>query len=599
MDIFKLFGTIVIDADDAIDAIDNVKDKAKGLGSSFSSTGSTAQSSMQKYFSAASVWMGNVATKLTSWTVDGVKSIASTGMEYNKMMEGYTATFTALLGDGEKAQKMLDDLWTLAADTPMEMTGLAKNAETLLSYGMAVEDIIPTLKMLGDVALGDQSKLDGLSRAYGQIFSYGNLRGQETMQLIENGFPILKLLEETMGMPMDELLKAREEGGISFDDVSKALNYATSENGQFYNAMALYAQTIEGQQAKLNDAKAQTLGKLTAPFGETYKDTVLPGLADVFDRLGVFIDEHKEEFTELAETIGTLVVSGAEALLGVFEYVVTHGEVFGTIGQMLQGSINLLQWLLDHETVLTAALGAIAIAFTGIAIATHPLTTAIAALSAFVLWIAGQDESLEEYLSHMEVDNPIAVQNAGKYKDWTEEQKAAAIDYAYFSNKYGIEYDPTDEIQAMKDAGLSDVEISEYRANVSAALNEGDYYVIIEDFWFDERAEEELQTELDNMGLNVDVGAKFVTDTLDENLHWKGDYRKIGNVITDVTSSYDLAAIGGMQSTLEKMLTKLDTIAANTSGGTSVTLDSGVLVGQLTSGINSRLGSIVQKNRGK
>src|SRR5688572_23091431 len=62
--------------------------------------------------------------------------------------------FETMIGSAEVAQKTLKDLATFAAKTPFELTQLEEASKRLLAYGVDVESLIPTLRMLGDISAG-------------------------------------------------------------------------------------------------------------------------------------------------------------------------------------------------------------------------------------------------------------------------------------------------------------------------------------------------------------------------------------------------------------------------------------------------------------
>ena len=77
---------------------------------------------------------------------------ASAGAEMSK------TNFSTLLGSKEKGSEMYKDLNKFANETVFDNAGVYKNAQTLLAFGTAGDKIMPTLKMLGDVSVGDQQK---------------------------------------------------------------------------------------------------------------------------------------------------------------------------------------------------------------------------------------------------------------------------------------------------------------------------------------------------------------------------------------------------------------------------------------------------------
>lgn len=370
MTLFELFGKIVIQNSEANKAIDETADKAKTLGDNLNEAGDQADTSSSKFgenskFGASAVWLGNTLDRLGQAALNFAKRGIAEGYEYNKMMESYTSSFKILTGSAETAASLLDDLWVLAADTPLEMEGVVKGAEQLLNYGIAIEDIIPTLSMLGDASMGNQAKLEGIIRAYGQVHAYGKLKAQETNQFIENGFPLLEFLQITMGQTAEDILAAREHGNVLFSDVQAAIEYAASEKGRYFESMEEYAKTTEGQEAKFRDNLAQTLGMLMQPFTDEYKDSVLSKLSESLSALGTWASENQESLESLATAIGNIVTGG------------------------LDGLVKGLQWITDNKDTVNTALPLMAIGFEALCLAINPIGTLIADIVAGLMWLAG------------------------------------------------------------------------------------------------------------------------------------------------------------------------------------------------------------------
>ncbi len=336
MTLFELLGIIAIDNTEAMKKMDETVDAAKKLGDGMEEAGEEAEELGGKIndagneadkasnkmgenskIGAAAVWLGNTLDRVGAAAFNFIKKGIVEGYEYNKMMEGYLTSFSVMIGSEEKAHALLDDLWMLAADTPMEMSGLAKNAETLLNYGVAAETLIPTLLKLGNASKGNQTNLDRMTRAYGQIFGFGYLKAEETNQMIEAGFPLLEYLEKSMGKNIEEILTLREDGAILFADVQAAIDYATKEGERYYNSMEAYSKTTEGKEARFHDELNQTLGKLMEPFTEEYSNTVLGKLSEIVNSVDSWADDNNESLKSWANGLSTafdLVSESAEPL---------------------------------------------------------------------------------------------------------------------------------------------------------------------------------------------------------------------------------------------------------------------------------------------
>lgn len=186
-------------------------------------------------------------------------SFARSVIQVRADMQGLGASLTSLLGSGQKAQEMLSELTRFGAETPMDLSDLARASQTMLSFGIEGEKVVPLIKRLGDISGGSGEKLQSLALAFSQISSTGRLMGQDLNQMINAGFNPLSEIARTTGRSMAELKKDMEAGAISIDQVEGALRSATSAGGLFYGNLEGQSKTLRGQLGALSDAYEQML----------------------------------------------------------------------------------------------------------------------------------------------------------------------------------------------------------------------------------------------------------------------------------------------------------------------------------------------------
>ena len=136
--------------------------------------------------------------------------------------------FKTMLGSIDEAKKHVADLKQFAAQTPLTFDDLSQASKTLLAFGANVNEIMPSLKTLGDISLGNAEKFQSLSLAFGKVQSEGKLTGVTLKQMIVAGFNPLQEIAQKTGASMDELKDLMEKGGISFELVQAAMKSATS-----------------------------------------------------------------------------------------------------------------------------------------------------------------------------------------------------------------------------------------------------------------------------------------------------------------------------------------------------------------------------------
>ena len=227
--------------------------------------------------------------------------------------EKATADFKVLLGSIDAAKAHIEDLKKFAASTPLTFGDLSKASKLLLSFGASVEDVMPAMKMLGDIAMGDSQKFQGLALVFAQVKSAGKLMGQDLLQMINQGFNPLTVISQQTGRSVSELKDMMAEGSISFEMVAEAMRVATSEGGLFANAMEESAKTGEGLVSTLQD----NWDAAVREFGSAFSDASKGGVQQLIDKLSELNENGTiEEWAKGVAHWFSAVVDGAKTVAG-------------------------------------------------------------------------------------------------------------------------------------------------------------------------------------------------------------------------------------------------------------------------------------------
>lgn len=185
-------------------------------------------------------------TIATIFTVQQASQFVNDIISVRGEIESLEVSFETLVGNKEVAQEMFQSIREFAVNTPMQMNDLAKGAQTMLSFNIAAEEIMPNLRMLGDVSMGNKDKFNSLTLAFSQITATGHLMGQDLLQLINAGFNPLTVISEKTGKSISILKEEMSQGAISANMVKEAFKEVTSEGGIFYNMLNKQSTTLNG-----------------------------------------------------------------------------------------------------------------------------------------------------------------------------------------------------------------------------------------------------------------------------------------------------------------------------------------------------------------
>lgn len=302
------------------------------LGSGGMKAGMTALVSIAKELGAA-LWE---AAKLAA---DAFMKLLEGGVDYNAQIESYKASFTTLLGSAEEADKLLGGLKNFAEKTPFELSDLSKASETLLAFGEDSKSLEADLKMLGDIALGNRDKFNGLALVFGQVQSAGKLAGQDLNQMINQGFNPLTIISEQTGIAMSELKDIMSDGAITFEMVADAMKVATSEGGQFFNAMETQSRTFEGQVSTLADNFNALTGSITSGFFNAITTQALPAINGLVEGFSMLINSQEGASEKIARSSQEMSEAISEAAPAITDMILNLAKAAEELIEVVANSI--------------------------------------------------------------------------------------------------------------------------------------------------------------------------------------------------------------------------------------------------------------------
>lgn len=218
--------------------------------------------------------VGDKITKLTGigFGIAGLKAFGSEIINVTGEMQMLESSFEVLLG-GKGVSGFMSEMKQFAVDSPLSMNGVANAAQTLLGFGITAEKVMPTIKQIGDISMGNEERFKSLSLAFAQMSATGKLMGQDLLQMINAGFNPLQIISEKTGKSIGDLKKEMESGSISSQMVVDAFAAATSQGGKFYGMTQKQAEGIKGLQAQLDGGIQDAFNDL----GKSQEDLITGG----------------------------------------------------------------------------------------------------------------------------------------------------------------------------------------------------------------------------------------------------------------------------------------------------------------------------------
>ena len=273
---------------------------------------------------------------------------------------------------GAKGGPLFEEIRRFAVETPLGMQELAKSAQTLLSFNISAEKVMPLLRQIGDISMGDAQKMQSLTLAFAQMSSTGKLMGQDLLQMINAGFNPLSVIAEQTGKSIGQLKEEMADGEISAEMVAEAFAIATSEGGKFNGMLAKQSEGIKGMVSNLEGAVEDMLNSI----GEQ-SEGIIAGALNVTTNL-------VQNYEKVGKVLMDVIVAyGAYKAAVVLLSVVENARYQAALAQM--AGMTKMQVVMDVLRKKTEALNVVmaknpyvlaGIAVAGLAVGIYKLVTA-------------------------------------------------------------------------------------------------------------------------------------------------------------------------------------------------------------------------------
>lgn len=208
------------------------------------------------------------------FTATQILSFGKAILNARKEIESFEISFNTLLGSKEKGAAFFAEIKEFAVKTPLQLNDIAGAAQTLLGFGIEANRIMPILRQLGDVSMGNAERFKSLSLAFAQATSAGKLQGQDLLQMINAGFNPLNEIAKKTGKSIGELKEDMAKGKISAQDLADALASATAQGGKFYGMLEQQSKGIEGSLSNLEGAWNDALNEIGTSMQGVFTDAI-------------------------------------------------------------------------------------------------------------------------------------------------------------------------------------------------------------------------------------------------------------------------------------------------------------------------------------
>lgn len=230
-----------------------------------------------------------IGAKIAGWRKDFANSLPGANLIKNPL----TAAFSVVTGLTKATSRAMEDQvdkmeFIIATGSEKIGTSLhdgitsfaAKsglgdelNSAVMKMIGQGVDSgkILPIMEQMGDISQGSAAGFDKLAGAFQAVSNRGMMSERRLRDLRSIGFDPLQVLADNTGESIESLNARMKKGDINITDLTRAMQFATSEGGKFHGAIDKIANTPEGQLRQLRqniDNMMIRLGNIFLPIAE-------------------------------------------------------------------------------------------------------------------------------------------------------------------------------------------------------------------------------------------------------------------------------------------------------------------------------------------
>lgn len=317
--------------------------------------------------------------KATGSLVDSLGSVSSKAIKWGAMTAGASAAATAVGGVGlalTKGFQRLDSIDQANA----KLTGLGHSAEaiegimdsamasvkgTAFGFGDAAglagqmvasgiepgERLTEVLTTVADTATIGGRSLEDMGLIFGSVAARGKLQGDDLMQLMSGGIPVLQMLSDELGKTTEEVSDMASSGEIDFATFESAMR------NHLGGAAQAAGDTFSGS---MDNAKAAA-GRLGAAFLDPMFDAapgIIGNITDKIDDLAPQAEAAGAKLSEVAQGAIPHVKAALDTLKGSAETVWPVVQKIGDVAMGIpwQAYAGVIAMAVSKHQGLTGAL---------------------------------------------------------------------------------------------------------------------------------------------------------------------------------------------------------------------------------------------------
>ena len=201
---------------------------------------------------------------------------------------------------------IMNSAMTSVKGTAFGLGDAASTAATLIAGGVKQGDeLTNVLKTVADTAQISGRSFNDIGLIFSQVAAKGRLKGDDMLQLMSSGIPVLKLLADHFHTTTDDAQDMVTKGKVSFAEFAAAMQEGLG------GAALSSGQSFKGSIANVKAALSR--------LGEKFETPMLTGLTKIFNALIPTIDNFNDAIAPVANVTGAKFTEWADKIVQILD----------------------------------------------------------------------------------------------------------------------------------------------------------------------------------------------------------------------------------------------------------------------------------------
>lgn len=294
------------------------------------------------------------------------------------------AKLTGLGNSAQTVQQVMDNALAAVKGTAFGMGEAASTAGVMVAAGIKPgQELQRVLSLVGDTATIAGTDMQSMGQIWGSVAARGKLQGDDMLQMLSRGIPVLQLLAQHYGITAAEASDMVSKGKVSFQDfasaMEKGMGGAALESGKTFSGAF--------------DNMVAALGRLGAALlGSSFEE-----LPDLFAKATTALDNLAPAAKQVAETFAGMVgwVRDNATWLGPLVAAIAGAAVAYKTASMAMAAYQVVMGVFRAATV-AAALAQLGLNAALLANPIGLIIIAIGALAAAFIYLWNTNDGFRE-----------------------------------------------------------------------------------------------------------------------------------------------------------------------------------------------------------